>query len=121
MARVVFENVGKEYGRGVPVVRDLSLTIEDEELVVLVGPSGCGKSTALRMIAGLEAAGGALSLRAALLRGGNRHHRAQVILRPPAKVEARQKQQVHGRRGQQTAQDDHGHRVLDLVARKISA
>ncbi|MDB4938198.1 MAG: put [Labilithrix sp.] len=54
MARVVFEHVGKQYGGGVPVVRDLSLTIENEELLVLVGPSGCGKSTALRMIAGLE-------------------------------------------------------------------
>ncbi len=54
MARVVFEHVGKQYGGGPPVVRDLSLTIRDEELLVLVGPSGCGKSTALRMIAGLE-------------------------------------------------------------------
>jgi multiple sugar transport system ATP-binding protein len=54
MARVVFEHVGKQYGGGAPVVRDLSLTIENEELLVLVGPSGCGKSTALRMIAGLE-------------------------------------------------------------------
>jgi multiple sugar transport system ATP-binding protein len=54
MARVVFEHVGKQYGGGAEVVRDLSLTIENEELLVLVGPSGCGKSTALRMIAGLE-------------------------------------------------------------------
>jgi multiple sugar transport system ATP-binding protein len=54
MAKVVFENVEKKYGGGPPVVRDLSLVIEDEELLVLVGPSGCGKSTALRMIAGLE-------------------------------------------------------------------
>ncbi len=56
MARVVFDHVSKEYTRGAPpVVRDLSLAIEDRELVVVVGPSGCGKSTALRMIAGLEA------------------------------------------------------------------
>jgi multiple sugar transport system ATP-binding protein len=50
----VFDQVGKQYGNNVPVVRDLSLTIQDRELLVLVGPSGCGKSTALRMIAGLE-------------------------------------------------------------------
>jgi multiple sugar transport system ATP-binding protein len=35
-------------------VQDLSLTVADGELVVLVGPSGCGKTTTLRLIAGLE-------------------------------------------------------------------
>ncbi|MBB3660249.1 ABC-type sugar transport system ATPase subunit [Rhizobium sp. BK650] len=35
-------------------IKDLSLTINDGEFLILVGPSGCGKSTALRMIAGLE-------------------------------------------------------------------
>jgi multiple sugar transport system ATP-binding protein len=38
----------------VTAVDDLSLTIPDGELVVLVGPSGCGKTTTLRLIAGLE-------------------------------------------------------------------
>ena len=36
------------------VIPDLTLEVEDGELLVLVGPSGCGKSTCLRMIAGLE-------------------------------------------------------------------
>jgi multiple sugar transport system ATP-binding protein len=44
----------KSYGRATPAVSDVSLAIEDGELLVLVGPSGCGKSTLLRMIAGLE-------------------------------------------------------------------
>ena len=44
----------KSYGRLAPAVSDLSLRVEDGELLVLVGPSGCGKSTLLRMIAGLE-------------------------------------------------------------------
>ena len=35
-------------------VKNLNLTIQDKEFVVLVGPSGCGKTTTLRMIAGLE-------------------------------------------------------------------
>ncbi|MEW6553699.1 MAG: sn-glycerol-3-phosphate ABC transporter ATP-binding protein UgpC [Actinomycetota bacterium] len=53
MAAVVLKNVRKEY-REQEAVRDFSLEIEDNELVVLVGPSGCGKTTTLRMIAGLE-------------------------------------------------------------------
>ena len=53
MAGVVFENVVKRYGDNL-VVRDLNLTVEDHEFLVLVGPSGCGKSTALRMLSGLE-------------------------------------------------------------------
>jgi multiple sugar transport system ATP-binding protein len=36
------------------VLRQINLTIEDGEFMVLVGPSGCGKSTLLRVIAGLE-------------------------------------------------------------------
>ena len=53
MAEVVLSNVNKRFGAAY-AVRDLSLTVADEEFVVLVGPSGCGKSTTLRMIAGLE-------------------------------------------------------------------
>jgi ABC-type sugar transport system ATPase subunit len=52
MAAVEFQNVGISFGT-VPVVEDLSLTVNDGEFVVLVGPSGCGKSTILRSIAGL--------------------------------------------------------------------
>ena len=55
MARVVLSNLSKSFGSTV-AVRDLSLTIEDGEFMVLVGPSGCGKTTVLRIIAGLEEA-----------------------------------------------------------------
>jgi multiple sugar transport system ATP-binding protein len=48
------ENVTKRFRGGVAAVRDVSLTVEPGEFIVLVGPSGCGKSTLLRMIAGLE-------------------------------------------------------------------
>jgi multiple sugar transport system ATP-binding protein len=54
MALIEFRNVGKQYPDGHEAVKNLSLTVEDGELIVLVGPSGCGKTTALRMVAGLE-------------------------------------------------------------------
>jgi multiple sugar transport system ATP-binding protein len=53
MAEVRLEHIAKQFG-DVSVVKDINLTIRDEEFLVLVGPSGCGKTTILRMIAGLE-------------------------------------------------------------------
>ncbi len=53
-AGIRLEKVGKRYRGGVQAVRDVDLTVEPGEFIVLVGPSGCGKSTLLRMIAGLE-------------------------------------------------------------------
>src|SRR5258708_21168508 len=54
MAGIVLRKVNKSYGQVYHAVKDVDLTIADQEFVVLVGPSGCGKSTTLRMIAGLE-------------------------------------------------------------------
>src|SRR6516164_5017200 len=54
MAEVALEHVGKRYAPGVAALDDLTFTVADGELVVLVGPSGCGKTTTLRLIAGLE-------------------------------------------------------------------
>jgi multiple sugar transport system ATP-binding protein len=55
MATVELEAISKVYAAAQhPVVRNVSLRIEDGEFMVLLGPSGCGKSTTLRMIAGLE-------------------------------------------------------------------
>jgi multiple sugar transport system ATP-binding protein len=54
MAEVKLERVSKVYDGKITAVKDVDVTINDKEFVVLVGPSGCGKSTVLRMIAGLE-------------------------------------------------------------------
>ncbi len=58
MARLIIDNLTKHFstsGRtAVQAVSNLSLAIEDKELLVLVGPSGSGKTTTLRLVAGLE-------------------------------------------------------------------
>ena len=54
MASIELRGVSRVFPDGRTGVRDLSLTIGDGELLVLVGPSGSGKSTALRLIAGLD-------------------------------------------------------------------
>ena len=53
MARIETQDLCKRYGREA-VLKDVNLTFEEGEFIVLVGPSGCGKSTLLRMVAGLE-------------------------------------------------------------------
>jgi multiple sugar transport system ATP-binding protein len=72
VAQVVLENIYKSFQQGkgndatrdrapgadaprsTAVLRNIHLSIQDGEFMVLVGPSGCGKSTLLRLIAGLE-------------------------------------------------------------------
>jgi cell division transport system ATP-binding protein len=42
--------LGKEYGRGLYALRNLTLTVDKGEFVFLTGPSGAGKSTLLRLL-----------------------------------------------------------------------
>ncbi len=50
---IVFDNVNKHFG-SFHVLKDINLTINKGEVVVIIGPSGSGKSTMLRCINQLE-------------------------------------------------------------------
>lgn len=55
MEKIKLNQVSKKYPNQTEyVIKNLNLSIQDKEFLVLVGPSGSGKSTTLRMIAGLE-------------------------------------------------------------------
>ena len=47
------QGVAKTF-QGTTAVRDVSLFLEQGEILALVGPSGCGKTTLLRLVAGFE-------------------------------------------------------------------
>jgi NitT/TauT family transport system ATP-binding protein len=52
---LVADRIAKTYGgqQPVPVIADLSLTLEAGQIVAIVGPSGCGKTTLLNVLCGL--------------------------------------------------------------------
>lgn len=50
---LTIEHLKKQYD-DLTVLKDISLTVHEGEVIVIVGPSGCGKSTLLRCINALE-------------------------------------------------------------------
>ena len=53
MALIRTENVCKDFG-SLKVLKDVSLTVEQGEVICIIGPSGAGKSTFLRSLNQLE-------------------------------------------------------------------
>lgn len=54
---VELDHVEKWFGKRtarIKAVDDVSLILDEREVVALIGPSGCGKTTTLRMVAGLD-------------------------------------------------------------------
>ena len=56
-AMLEIRNLDKNYG-ATEVLKDINVSAEPGDFLVLVGPSGCGKSTLLNCIAGLESISG---------------------------------------------------------------
>ena len=55
MSYLDIQNVTKSYNKNNTIIKNINLSVDKGEFLVIVGPSGCGKSTLLRMVAGLEA------------------------------------------------------------------
>ncbi|HLW70227.1 MAG TPA: ABC transporter ATP-binding protein [Candidatus Binataceae bacterium] len=56
MALLELKHIAKSFAHGkgsLPVLEDISFTIDEGQFVAVVGPSGCGKSTMLRIVNGL--------------------------------------------------------------------
>lgn len=65
MSKLVLQNINKIFNDGsnsVEALKDISITINHNELAVIVGPSGCGKSTLLNIVAGLDQASSGLAI-----------------------------------------------------------
>jgi putative spermidine/putrescine transport system ATP-binding protein len=52
MSYIELTEIDAGYTKGLPILKDFHLKVEQGELVSLLGPSGCGKTTTLRTIAG---------------------------------------------------------------------
>lgn len=54
MAGIIeIENLSKQYGSGTKALSDVSLSIEEGEIIALLGPNGAGKTTLISIICGL--------------------------------------------------------------------
>ncbi len=53
MGIIEFDAVVKSYQPGLPVLKDLSVSVGEGEFLTCIGPSGCGKTTFLKIINGL--------------------------------------------------------------------
>lgn len=50
---IEFKNVSKEYKKGIKVIENLNLKINDGEIFGFLGPNGAGKTTTIKMMTGI--------------------------------------------------------------------
>ncbi|SIS54074.1 ABC transporter ATP-binding protein [Paracoccus saliphilus] len=50
---IEIDNLSKEYGGGTKALTDVSMSIEEGEIIALLGPNGAGKTTLISIICGL--------------------------------------------------------------------
>ena len=79
-SELVVKNLEKSYGKR-KVVKDVSLTLHNGEIVGLLGPNGAGKTTSFYMIVGLlRADGGAISIDGQAIENLPIHQRSRMGL-----------------------------------------
>ena len=70
MSLLAAHDIVAGYGRGDEILKGVSLTVNEGEIVAIIGPNGAGKSTLLKTIAGLlHPARGTIRLRDAPIHG----------------------------------------------------
>ncbi len=80
MSRLIYvDHIEKTFttdkGSSFTALKDISISVEENEFVCILGPSGCGKSTLLRIISGLEKS-----------TSGKVYHREEEMDKPSRKI-----------------------------------
>ena len=80
------KSFSEQNGKTLRAINELSLSVADQEWLVVTGPSGCGKTTLLRLIAGLDApdAGDILLNGRSLLRVPAEKRNVAMVFQEPA-------------------------------------
>ena len=57
-AEKVFKSFRRTDGTVIEILNDINITVNENELLVILGPGQCGKTVFLKLVAGLTSLGG---------------------------------------------------------------